>query len=92
MRGVQAVTDIRVVDHPGGGLLAAALRALALRRPRSAAGAARRVLIGGDSTDASHSDGAIPAAQRMAATILAGSPERACELEQTRSSAGSVPG
>ena len=40
------------------------------------------MLIGGDSTDASHSDGAVRAAQRMAAMILAGSPERAHELER----------
>ena len=40
------------------------------------------MLIGGDSTDASHSDGAVRAGQRMAAMILAGSPERAHELER----------
>ena len=51
--------------------------ATALRAPHG------RVLIGGDSTDASHSDGAVRAAQRMAATIVAGSPERAREHERT---------
>ena len=81
-----AVTDVRVVDHPRAvaywpqrcGRSRFDALATALRAPHG------RVLIGGDSTDASHSDGAVRAAQRMAATILAGSPERACELEQTR--------
>ena len=79
-----AVTDVRVVDHPRAvaywpqrcGRSRFDALAAALRSPHG------RVLIGGDSTDASHSDGAVRAAQRMAATILAGSPERAHELER----------
>lgn len=80
-----AVTDVRVVDHPRAvaywpqrcGRSRFDALATALRAPHG------RVLIGGDSTDASHSDGAVRAAQRMAATIVAGSPERAREHERT---------
>lgn len=81
-----AVTDVRVVDHPRAvaywpqrcGRSRFDALAAALRAPHG------RVLIGGDSTDASHSDGAVRAAQRMAATILAGSPERAHGLALAR--------
>ena len=81
-----AVTDVRVVDHPRAvaywpqrcGRSRFDALATALRAPHG------RVLIGGDSTDASHSDGVVRAAQRMAAMILAGAPERVGELERKR--------
>ena len=77
------VTDVRVIDHPCAvaywpqrcGRSRFDGLASSLRAPHG------RVLIGGDSTDASHSDGAVRAAQRMAATILAGSPPQVGALE-----------
>jgi monoamine oxidase len=83
MRGVSAaVTDAKVFDYPN----AVAYWPNALGRSRfdqlSAALRAPhgRVLIGGDSTDSSHSDGAVAAGQRMAAAITAtvGSLQEAC--------------
>jgi monoamine oxidase len=67
-----AVTGALVFDHPH----AVAYWPHALRRSRfdHLADALRaphgRILIGGDSTDSSHSDGAVRAGQRMAAHVL----------------------
>jgi monoamine oxidase len=83
MRGVSAaVTDAKVFDYPN----AVAYWPNALGRSRfdhlSAALRAPhgRVLIGGDSTDSSHSDGAVAAGQRMAAVIASavGSLQETC--------------
>jgi monoamine oxidase len=67
-----AVTDARVFDHPRA--VAYWPHALGRSRFDHLADALRaphgRVLIGGDTTDSSHSDGAVRAGQRMAALIL----------------------
>ncbi len=69
---LRGVTDVRVFDHPQ----AVAAWPVALGRSRfdALAAALRRphgnVLIGGDSTETSHSDGAVRAGLRMAATVL----------------------
>jgi monoamine oxidase len=83
MRGVSAaITDARVFDYPN----AVAYWPNALGRSRfdrlSAALRAPhgRILIGGDSTDSSHSDGAVAAGQRMASVVAstAGALQGAC--------------
>lgn len=67
------VTDVRVFDYPR----AVAYWPIAVRRSRFDALAAAlraphgRVLVGGDTTDSSHSDGAVRAALRMSAVIEA---------------------
>jgi monoamine oxidase len=68
----RAVTDAKVFDHPRAvaywphahGRSRFDHLADALRAPHG------RVLIGGDTTDSSHSDGAVQAGQRMAGQIL----------------------
>ena len=65
-------TEAMVFDHPKA--VAYWPRALGRSRFDSQADALRaphgRILIGGDSTDSSHSDGAVRAGQRMADAIV----------------------
>jgi len=85
-----AVTGALVFDHPHAvaywphALLRSRYDHLAegLRAPHG------RILIGGDSTDSSHSDGAVRAGQRMAAHILAQAGANASIMARTSSPRG----